>query len=149
MSYCLSLFNYHMEEKIKTENKEKVPFFTSFFRSQASSAVSTVFDFGSFGVLHYLLSVHYALSSGIGNICGAIISFYLGRIWAFKRKDGKITHQAIKYAITSLSSAFINTSGIIFLTENFSIEPAWSKAIVALVVGATFNFLMFRYFVYK
>ena len=138
-----------MEEKIKSNNKERVPFFTSFFRSQASSAVSTVFDFGSFGILHYLLSVHYALSSGIGNIFGAIVSFYLGRVWAFKRQDGKISHQAIKYAITSLSSAFINTSGLYFVTETFGIEPAWSKAIVALLVGATFNFLMFRYFVYK
>jgi putative flippase GtrA len=138
-----------MEDKTNSEKKEKVPFFTSFFRSQASSAVSTVFDFTSFGILHYLLAVHYALSSGIGNICGAIISFYLGRIWAFKRRDGKISHQAIKYAFTSLSSAFINTSGIIYLTENFSLEPSWSKAITAIVVGATFNFLMFRYFVYK
>ena len=149
MSYCLSLFNYQMEDKIKSENKEKVPFVTSFFRSQASSAVATIFDFGSFGILHYLLMVHYALSSGIGNIFGAVVSFYLGRIWAFKSRDGKISHQAIKYAITSLSSAFINTSGVVLLTETFSIEPTWSKAIVALVICATFNFLMFRYFVYK
>lgn len=138
-----------MKEEIKSSDRERVPFFTSFFRSQASSVVSTVFDFGSFGALHYLLSVHYALSSGMGNIFGAIVSFYLGRVWAFKRQDGKISHQAIKYAITSLSSAFINTSGIIFLTETFGIEPVWSKAIVALLVGATFNFLMFRYFVYR
>lgn len=138
-----------MEGNIKSDSKERVPFFTSFFRSQASSAVSTVFDFGSFGFLYYLLTVHYALSSGIGNILGAIVSFYLGRVWAFKRQDGKLSHQAIKYAITSLSSAFINTSGVVFLTETFGIEPIWSKAIVALLVGATFNFLMFRYFVYK
>lgn len=138
-----------MESNTSSNNKEKVPFFTSFFRSQASSAVSTLFDFGSFGVLHYILFVHYAISSGIGNIFGAIVSFYLGRVWAFKRQDGKISHQAIKYAITSLSSAFINTAGIVFLTESFSIEPTYSKAIVALLVGATFNFLMFRYFVYK
>ena len=138
-----------MEENQIKDKKVKVPFFTSFFRSQASSAVSTVFDIGSFGLLHYVFYVHYALSSGIGNIFGAIVSFYLGRVWAFKRKDGKITHQAFRYAITSLSSAAINTSGIVFLTETFGIEPTWSKAIVALLVGATFNFLMFRYFVYK
>ena len=138
-----------MENKPKSKNKEKVPFFTSFFRSQASSALATAVDFGSFGMLHYVLMLHYALSSGIGNICGAIISFYLGRNWAFKRSDGKISHQAIRYAITSVSSAFLNTSGVIFLTEKFTIEPVISKVIIAFFIGATFNFLMFRYFVYK
>jgi putative flippase GtrA len=138
-----------MKDNINSKPKTKVPFFTSFFRSQASSAISTVFDFGSFGLLHYLFAVHYALSSGIGNICGAIVSFYLGRIWAFKSRDGKISHQVVKYTITSIASASINTIGVIYLTENFTLEPVWSKAIVALVVGATFNFLMFRYFVYK
>ena len=138
-----------MKEKVKIESREKVPFFTSFFRSQASSAVSTLFDFGSYGLLHYVFRVYYPISSAIGNIFGAIVSFYLGRVWAFKRQDGEITQQAVKYAVTSLSSAFINTGGIYFVTEYFSLEPTWSKAIVALIVGATFNFLMFRYFVYK
>ncbi len=138
-----------MEDVTKSDKKAKVPFLTSFFRSQASSAISTVFDFGSFGLLYYIFGVYYAFSSAIGNIFGAVISFYLGRNWAFKRREGKLSHQAIKYAITSLSSAIINTSGVIFLTENFGIEPTWSKAMVALLVGATFNFLMFRYFVYK
>lgn len=138
-----------MEDQAKSTNKQKVPFFTSFFRSQASSAVSTLFDFGSYGILKYIFNVYYPYASATGNIFGAIVSFYLGRVWAFKRQDGKITHQAIKYAITSLSSAFINTSGIYFVTEYFGLEPTWSKAIVALIVGATFNFFMFRYFVYK
>ena len=142
-------FLIRMEKEIKSDKKAKVPFFTSFIRSQASSAVSTLFDFGSYGLLHYIFGVFYGLSSAMGNVFGAMVSFYLGRNWAFKRKDGKISHQAIKYAITSLSSAAINTSGLMYLTKNFSFEPTISKAIVALIVGATFNFLMFRYFVYK
>jgi len=138
-----------MEKELKSDKKVKVPFFTSFIRSQASSAVSTLFDFGSFRLLHYVFFIHYGFSSAIGNIFGAIVSFNLGRRWAFKRQDGKLSNQAIKYAITSVSSAFINTSGIMYLTVNFGLEPTISKAIVALIVGATFNFLMFRYFVYK
>ncbi|MEM9545317.1 MAG: GtrA family protein [Bacteroidota bacterium] len=138
-----------MKNENRNNEKVKVPFFTSFIRSQASSAVSTVFDFGSFGLLHYIFGIYYGYSTAAGNVFGAVVSFYLGRNWAFKRTDGKITHQAIRYAITSLSSAVINTSGVIFLTETYSLEPTISKAIVALIVGATFNFLMFRYFVYK
>jgi putative flippase GtrA len=138
-----------MENRATPHQKPKVPFFTSFIRSQASSAVSTVFDFGTFGLLYYIFGVYYAFASATGNICGAIVSFYLGRNWAFKRREGKLSHQAFKYALTSGLSALINTSGVVFLTEKFGIEPTWSKAIIALLVGATFNFLMFRYFVYK
>lgn len=137
------------EDVSKKEESVKVPFFTSFLRSQASSAVSTVFDFGTFGLLHYVFFVYYGFSTAMGNLFGAFVSFYLGRNWAFKRKDGKLSHQAIKYAITSLSSAAINTSGVIFLTEHFALEPTLSKAIIAFLVGVSFNFLMFRYFVYK
>lgn len=138
-----------MKNKTNTNKGIKVPFLTSLLRSQASSAISTVFDFGGAGILHYVFSVHYAIASPIGNILGAIVSFNLGRRWAFKRQDGKISHQAIKYAMTSLLSAAINTAGIAILTENFDIDPGWSKAIVAFFVGISFNFLMFRYFVYK
>ena len=133
----------------KTTTKEKVPLFQSFLRSQATSALSTVFDFGSSGVFYYIFHVHYGISSYIGNIFGAIVSFYLGRNWAFKSQDGKLSHQVGKYAITSFSSACINTVGILFLTENFGVDPAWSKVILAALVGVSFNFLMFRYFVYK
>jgi len=138
-----------MQEEIKTGKKVKVPFFTSFIRSQASSAVSTLFDYGTYGLLHYVFSIYYGFSTAAGNVFGAIVSFYIGRNWAFKRKDGKLSHQAVKYAITSLTSAAINTTGVIYLTENYGLEPTISKAIVSLIVGATFNFLMFRYFVYR
>ena len=138
-----------MKEENKKVKKAKVPFFRSYFRSQASSAVATAIDFGSYGALYYLLSVHYAVSSATGNILGAVVSFYLGRHWAFQRQEGKLTYQAFRYAITSFSSAVINTSGVVLLTEQFGIESTLSKAIVAFFVGATFNFLMFRYFVYK
>ena len=55
----------------------------------------------------------------------------------------------MRYALTSFISAVINTAGIVFLVENFNVDEGISKAIVALIVGATFNFMMFRYFVYK
>ena len=142
-------FSLNMEDKIIAKKKAKEPFFASFIKSQASSAVSTVFDFGTAGILFYIFRVHYIIASPAGNIAGAIVSFYLGRNWAFKRKDGKITHQAMRYALTSFMSAVINTAGIAFLVENFNVDEGISKAVVALIVGATFNFMMFRYFVYK
>jgi len=121
----------------------------SFWRSQATSLISSGADFGLYGVLFYLISVNYVLASALGNIAGAIVSFYMGRNWSFKSQDGHIGKQAIKYVITSLSSAGINSAGIYLLTENSSLHPTYSKIIIALLVGLTFNFFMFRYFVFK
>lgn len=121
----------------------------SFWRSQATSLISSAADFGLFGFLFSLLAVNYVLASALGNVAGAIVSFYLGRNWSFKSQDGNVSNQAIKYAITSLSSLGINSVGIVLLTENSSLTPGYSKIIIALFVGITFNFFMFRYFVFK
>lgn len=138
-----------MNQQKDKSSKHNVPFVTSFLRSQVTSFTSSAVDFGVYGVLFYLVSINYAFSSAIGNIGGAIVSFYLGRNWAFKSTEGKTSHQAVKYAMTSLSSAGINTAGIVLLTENTNLHPTYSKIIVALIVGITFNFFMFRYFVFK
>ncbi len=121
----------------------------SFWRSQATSFISSTADFSLYGLLFYLLTVNYVIASALGNIAGAIVSFYLGRNWSFKSQDGNVSKQAIKYAFTSLSSAGINSTCIYLLTENTSLHPTYSKIIIALFVGITFNFFMFRYFVFK
>jgi putative flippase GtrA len=121
----------------------------SFWRSQATSLISSAADFGVYGFLFYLLVVNYVVASAIGNISGAILSFYLGRNWSFKSQDGNVSTQAIKYGITSMASAGINSAGIYLLTENTILHPTYSKVIIALLVGITFNFFMFRYFVFK
>lgn len=121
----------------------------SFWRSQATSLISSSADFGLYGLLFYLLSINYVVASAFGNIAGAIVSFYMGRHWSFKSQEGHLGMQAIRYAITSLSSAGINSAGIYLLTENTSLHPTYSKIIIALLVGITFNFFMFRYFVFK
>ena len=132
-----------------TSGSEKVPFLQSFFKSQASSFLATVTDFSVYFLLFKGIGLYYGLSSGIGAVFGAVVSFFLGRHWAFKRKDGKLSTQALKYAITSGLSVLINTSGMIWMTETLSISPDISKVVVALLVGIFFNFFMFRYFVYK
>lgn len=132
-----------------SESDQKVPFVTSFWRSQATSLIASATDFGVYGFLLALIGINYAVASAIGNLCGAIVSFNLGRNWAFESKDGKITKQAIKYAIASICSAGLNTVVIVWLTKTLTIDPTVSKVISAILIGLTFNFLMFRYFVYK
>lgn len=130
-------------------DNEKVSFFTSFYRSQFASIVATAADFIVTAFFTEIIHVWYVLSTAFGNLTGAIISFYLGRNWAFNRKEEKYYWQALRYAITSLMSMGLNTGGVYLLTENFAISYLISKVVMAVLVGMTFNFLMFRYFVFK
>ena len=138
-----------MKDTRNSQGSPKTPFLGSFVRSQMSSFMATCVDYGVFIIASRFLGVFYVWASGIGAVFGAIVSFLLGRNWAFRRKDGKFTHQAIRYIIASTMSIFLNVNGIYFFTEYFGIADYISKIIVSLLVGVFFNFLMFRYFVYK
>lgn len=132
-----------------TVSKPKVPFFESFAKSQLSSVLATTVDFLVFIFLKDLLGVYYVWASGISAFFGAVVSFLLGRNWAFRRSDGKVSTQAFRYALTSGTSIILNTLGIYLITEHFGISPLISKIIISVMVGVFFNFLMYRYFVYK
>ena len=136
-------------KKMDHTKPAKVPFFTSFYRSQMTSIIATAIDFAIFIFLKDLCAVYYVAASAIGACCGAIVSFFLGRNWAFRRKDGRMSMQAVKYVMTSVTSLLLNTYGIYALTEFFEISPLYSKIIISILVGAFFNFFMYRYFVYR
>jgi len=127
----------------------RVPFVTSFVRSQMSSAIATALDFTVFLFFTEILKVYYVIAAAVGAFVGACISFMLGRNWAFRKKDGHLTSQAVKYLITSGTSLVLNTYGIYALTEYLGIQYIYSKVIISLLVGVFFNFFMYRYFVYK
>ena len=89
------------------------------------------------------------ISNASGAFTGAVISFWLGRNWAFNQKNDKWHRQAIRYAITSFLSMGLNTGGVWLITEFLDIQYVISKVIMAVIVGVFFNFPMFRYFVFK
>lgn len=128
---------------------EKTPFWKSFYRSQFASIVATAADFAMTIALKEFLGIWYVIANYVGAITGAIISFLLGRNWAFNRTGKKWEWQAMRYGITSFLSVNINTYGVWLLTENFDLHYTISKIIVAIIVGVTFNFFMFRYFVFR
>jgi len=128
---------------------DKVPFFTSFIRSQMTSLIATAFDYLVFFTCVELMEVYYVTAAAISAAVGAIISFYLGRTWAFRRRDGSLSAQAVKYLLTSGVSLFLNTAGIYLLTDYANIPYGFSKVIISILIGIFFNFLMYRYFVYR
>ncbi len=131
------------------ENRSKEPLIGSFFRSQAASFVATATDYFVLIFVTEVLGVWYVASAALGAFCGAIVSFFLGRNWAFKRTQEGIGGQLLRYILTSCSSLILNTLGVYLLTEYFATHYILSKTIVSFLVGVGFNFVMYRYFVFK
>lgn len=128
---------------------EKTPFWKSFYRSQFASIVATAADFFITIFFTEIFKIWYIASNVCGAFTGAVISFLLGRNWAFNRTGQQWEWQAVRYAITSFLSINLNTAGVWLLTEQLDIQYIISKIIVAILIGVSFNFLMFRYFVFR
>jgi putative flippase GtrA len=127
----------------------KISFKLSWLRSQAVALTATGVDFLVTIFLTELAGIWYVASNATGAFCGAVVSFMLCRNWAFNRRDRRWHFQAFRYACASGMSLLLNTGGVWFLTEAFCISYVVSKIIIATLIGVTFNFLMFRYFVFR
>jgi putative flippase GtrA len=118
-------------------------------RTQVVAATATTTDFLMTIGLKELAGLWYVASNATGAFCGAVVSFLLLRNWAFKRNADKWHGQAVRYVLASGLSLLLNTGGVWFLTETFDIQYVVSKTIVAIAMGLTINYLLFKHFVFR
>jgi len=124
-------------------------FFASFTRSQLASLAATVIDFSTLVFLVEVGGVWYVLATAVGAALGSLTNFTLGRHWTFKATDGKLSAQALRYALVSGTSLILNSLGVFSFTEFLGLPYAVSKGVTSLLVGFLFNFPMQRNFVFK
>ena len=129
--------------------QKKTRHLKQFFRYNIVALLATTLDFSLFIILSDIFQIWYVLSTFISAFIGGIVSFFLERNWTFVSKDGKISHQAIKYLIVWAMSIVLNTIGLYLIVEYFNIDTVISKLIVSATVGIGFNFLMHNLFVFK
>lgn len=134
-----------------------------FIRAQFSSQVASAVDFLITILLANLWDIYYVYATFTGSICGGIVNCIINYKWTFKTKDCKKQYVIIKYIVVWIGSILLNTWGIYFMTEAISQNPwvqdklnpfidnlfVFSKIVVSLIVGFTWNYNMQRVFVYK
>jgi len=121
----------------------------TFIRSFIVSVLATITDYIISLFLFHLGHINEVYSTAIGSFCGAFVSFYLGRTWAFQSRDGKISHHAVKYLIALGISIFLNSYGVFLLVKFASLPFILDRMIVTIVVGLVVNYQLFKRFVFK
>jgi putative flippase GtrA len=133
------------------DSKTPVPpsLFSSLWRAQVSSLIATVVDFCTLIFCVEVLHLWYVAGTAIGAAVGAVTNFLMGRHWSFKAAHHPPQGQALRYALVSTASLFLNSAGVYFFTETFRIKYWISRLISGLLVGLFFNFTLHRRFVFK
>lgn len=135
-----------------TSNKStshQPPAWVAFFRHQVAAIIATGADFGIYRILYEYFSIHPSIASFFSSLVGAIISYSLGRYWAFKATHSGHTNQMLKYGIVSFGSAGLNSGGIYILFDLLGFHEMWSKVIVACCIGIPYNFFLHKKWVFK
>ncbi len=121
----------------------------TFIKAQASSLISTGVDFSITYVLKQLFGTWFVSASVIGNICGGITNFLLGRNWVFSSKERGAGGQALKYILVWLGNLALNAGGVYLFTEIIKLEDWISKAMVSVIVSIGYNYVFQKFFVFR
>ena len=152
--------------------------FFLFLRSQLSSQMATIAD-NTMAIipkktldilkikviyLFYGSITSYVLATIVGQICGGAVSCFLNYKWAFKDLKIKLQYVIIKFLLIWIGSLSLNTFFTFLITEwlkNTKIATSifgiynsddvfiFVKLFVAIIIGVVWNFLMYKYFVFK
>ena len=118
-------------------------------RFNTSAVTATAVDYTLFLFLLEIMHIWYLMASFVGLVLGGVTAFLLERSWAFKRKDGKLSRQAIRYLLVWSSSIFLNTMGLYVVVSVFHFQDIIGKITVSILVGIGFNFVMHKHFVFR
>src|ERR1700734_3510205 len=81
-------------------------------RPQVASAIATVVDFPTMVLLVERAGVHAGWAAVMGAALGAVVNFFLGRVWVFRgTARNALAPEALRYAMVSGTSALLNGLG--------------------------------------
>ncbi len=121
--------------------------FLFFFKYINSGVVSALLDYLVLFLLTSGLGVYYLYSTVIAYFSGFVLNFFLNKYWTFK-KEGNTFPQLLKYSLLAGFNFLVTISLMYLLTSITGVNYLISRGIV-LVLITGWNFLLYKYVVYK
>jgi putative flippase GtrA len=120
----------------------------TFIKSQASSIISTLFDFLTTIVCKELFYFAVVFATLLGTLAGGVTNFALGRNWVFDKSEKKMPVQIVKYVLVWNGNLLLTTLGVLFANSYLHINYIVAKIIVAVIMGTTYNYFLQKKFVF-
>lgn len=94
-------------------------------------------DFGTLGLLHHLLGLHYLLAAAAGFSLGLLVNYAISVRWVFSvRRAGDRRVELLVYALVGVVGLLLNHLVIWGLSGGLSLEPLLAKLVSAALVLA-------------
>jgi putative flippase GtrA len=120
-----------------------------FIRAQFSAFIGGISDYLIMLACVELLGMHYIPGIVIGGLVGAVINYSISRTWAFSAKEEGIASQFGKYAIVSMGSIILKSSGTFVFTDIIGLDYRISKLIIDGIVAFGVNYTLQKFWVFK
>ncbi len=121
-----------------------------FVKAQLASFFATVIDFLAAILLKSVFKLDPLPSSMLGLVAGGIFHFSVSRYWVFSATEKDKLFQIIKYGLVWGGNFVLNSAGLSLILQYAPfIKFAIAKALVAIVVGISYNYVLQKRFVFK
>ena len=139
---------------------KKIPVIWQVAKFVLVGVLNTIVDLGILNILILLsgaaTGLAYSLFKGVSFLCATVNSYYWNKYWTFEKKKTKNVKEFLQFFIVSLIGFAINV-GVASMVVNL-ISPqfglslkAWANvgAIIATFCAMTWNFLRYKFIVFK
>lgn len=120
-----------------------------FVKAQFASLFASVIDFLTTIFLASILHVRLLPSSMTGIVVGGIFHFSFSRHFVFYATEKDRFNQIIKYVLVWVGNFVLNAAGLYVVLHYVPVNYVIAKALVAIVVGISYNYILQKRFVFK
>ena len=120
-----------------------------FVKAQFASLFASVIDFLTTIILASVFKILFLPASMTGIVAGGVCHFTISRRWVFYATDQQRVVQILKYLLVWAGNFALNAAGLYLLLHYAGVNYVLAKAVVAIVIGICYNYILQKRFVFN